>query len=61
MLPWLHVVLPKQPFALTSGRFRNHKTIELKRRTEEELEKRSWAKALANLNTVELGGMPRDV
>jgi hypothetical protein len=26
--------------------------VDLKRRTEEELEKRSWAKALANLDTV---------
>lgn len=26
--------------------------VDLKRRTEEELDKRSWAKALANLNTV---------
>mmetsp|Transcript_38820 Transcript_38820/g.62560 ORF Transcript_38820/g.62560 Transcript_38820/m.62560 type:complete len:189 (+) Transcript_38820:3-569(+) len=31
--------------------------VDLKRRTEEELEKRSWSKALANLNTVELGDL----
>ena len=30
---------------------------DLKRRTEEELEKRSWSKALANLNTVELADL----
>ena len=31
--------------------------VDLKRRTEEELEKRSWAKALENLNTMDLADL----
>jgi hypothetical protein len=31
--------------------------VDLKRRTEEELEKRSWAKALANLDTTDLADL----
>jgi len=69
---WRNELLKRQPLksdpslASTSGvgnnreeltRMQTTDILELKRRTEEELEKRSWAKALANLNTVELGDL----
>lgn len=52
MLFILHCVASQGLLCITSRLW-----ADLKRRTEEELEKRSWSKALANLNTLELADL----